>query len=103
MFIDNCGIDFAVNFNSVKFFRQREKTNGALTNVLMNSKNRIMVGRGSARSRRLKRILVHGDSYLCRKSSARFSSSMQADPISHRVLGNACSFRKELKAHRCGR
>jgi len=41
----------------------------------------------------LKRILVRGDSYLCRKSSTRFSSSAQVDPISGRVLGNASSDR----------
>lgn len=41
----------------------------------------------------LKRILVRGDSYLCRKSSTRFSPSAQADPISGRVLGNASSDR----------
>lgn len=41
----------------------------------------------------LKRILVRGDPYLCRKSSTRFSSSAQADPISPRVLGNASSDR----------
>lgn len=68
---------------------------GTSTNVPINSKNRIMPGIGPARPRRLKRILVRGDLYLCRKSSTRFSSSSsaQADPISRCVLGNALSDR----------
>jgi len=97
MLIDNCGIEFSIIFkeNSAKLLSHGEKTNGALTNVLMNSRNHIMVNAGPARPRRLKRILVRGDSYLCRKSSTRFSlsASAQVDPISRRVLGNTPSDR----------
>jgi len=66
------------------------------TNVLINSRNHIICwAQDWLRPRRLKRILVRGDLYLCRKSFTRFSSSSsaQADPISRRVLGNALSDR----------
>lgn len=50
--------------------------------------------REKRRPRRLKRILVHGDSYLCRKSSSRVLFSFfsvclrKGDIILRRALGN---------------
>jgi len=81
---------FELSRNFVDYIREKIKKYRQMSRLIQE-----IPGIGPARPRRLKRILVRGDLYLCRKSSTRFSSSSsaQADPISRRVLGNALSDR----------